>query len=113
MIEIVPVGATVVMLQLRRSCIGRIRLPDASRAHVSSGPQIERAHSGNAPRSCASRSLSRFPSVSTNAITLRPNSTPSGESYAMPSRTSASANPITPRPMRRIRLESVSISTRG
>ncbi len=80
MIEIVPVGATVVVLQLRRSCIGRMRLPAASRAQVSSGPQIERAHSGNAPRSCASRSLSRLDSTSRNAITLRPNSTPSGES---------------------------------
>ena len=28
MIEIVPVGATVVTLQLRSSCIGRIRAPD-------------------------------------------------------------------------------------
>ena len=51
MIEIVPVGATVVTLQLRSSCIGRMRFPSASRAHVSSGPQIDRAHSGNAPRS--------------------------------------------------------------
>ena len=45
-------------------------LPFASRAHVSSGPQIERAHSGNAPRSLASRSLSFFDSTSTNSMTL-------------------------------------------
>ncbi len=44
-----------------------MRLPFASRAHVSSGPQIERAHSGNGPRSLASRSLSRFDSTSTNS----------------------------------------------
>jgi isoleucyl-tRNA synthetase len=56
MMEIVPVGATVLTLQLRTSFIGRMRLPSASRAHVSSGPQIERAHSGNAPRSRARRS---------------------------------------------------------
>ena len=42
--EIVPVGATVVTLQLRSICIGRMRWPAASRAQVSSGPQIERAH---------------------------------------------------------------------
>ena len=73
MIEMVPVGATVVTLQLRSICIGRMRLPSASRAHVSSGPQIERAHSGNGPRSLARRSLSRFDSTSRNSITLRPN----------------------------------------
>ena len=47
MIEMVPVGATVVTLQLRSSCIGRMRSPFSSRAHVSSGPQMDRAHSGN------------------------------------------------------------------
>jgi hypothetical protein len=51
MMEIVPVGATVVTLQLRSSCMGRMRSPCSSRAQVSSGPQMERAHSGNAPRS--------------------------------------------------------------
>ena len=40
MMEIVPVGATVVTLQLRSSCIGRMRLPFSSRAQVSSGPQM-------------------------------------------------------------------------
>jgi hypothetical protein len=78
MMEMVPVGATVVTLQLRSSCIGRMRAPCSSRAQVSSGPQMDCAHSGNAPRSLASRSLSFFPSVSTNAITRRPISTPSG-----------------------------------
>ena len=56
MMEIVPVGATVVTLQLRSSCIGRMRSPFASRAQVSSGPQMLRSHSGNAPRSLARRS---------------------------------------------------------
>ena len=80
MIEIVPVGATVVTLQLRSICIGRMRSPRSSRAHVSSGPQMERAHSGKGPRSCARRSLAFFDSTSRNSITLRPISTPSGES---------------------------------
>ena len=66
MIEIVPVGAIVLTLQLRSICIGRTRFPLASRAHVSSGPQIDLAHSGNGPRSLARRSLSRFDSTSTN-----------------------------------------------
>src|SRR5215208_5513939 len=43
MMEMVPVGATVVTLQFRRSCIGRMRFPSLSRAQVSSGPQGERA----------------------------------------------------------------------
>src|ERR1035437_6746594 len=51
MMEIVPVGATVVVLQLRSICIGRIRSPEALRAQVASGPQMLCAHSGNAPRS--------------------------------------------------------------
>ena len=80
MIEIVPVGATIVTLQLRSICIGRMRSPRSSRAHVSSGPQIERAHSGNGPRSCASCSLAFFDSTSRNSITRRPMSTPSAES---------------------------------
>src|ERR671929_78001 len=42
MIEIVPVGATVVTLQFRSSCIGRMRSPLASRAQLLSGPQMER-----------------------------------------------------------------------
>jgi len=50
MIEIVPVGAIVLTLQLRSSCNGLMRLPFASRAQVSSGPQIDLAHSGNGPR---------------------------------------------------------------
>ena len=50
MIEIVPVGATVVTLQFRSRRIGRIRSPSASRAQVSSGPQMLRSHSGNMPR---------------------------------------------------------------
>jgi hypothetical protein len=49
-IEIVPVGATVVTLQLRSRRSGRTRLPPASRAQVASGPQMLRSHSGNAPR---------------------------------------------------------------
>ena len=79
-IEMVPVGATVVMLQLRRRCIGRMRSPDPSRAHVASGPQMDCSHSGNAPRSVANRSLAAFASRSRKAITRRPNSTPSSES---------------------------------
>ncbi len=51
MIEMVPVGATVVTLQLRSLRIGRMRLPSASRAQVASGPQMLRSHSGKTPRS--------------------------------------------------------------
>ncbi len=80
MMEMVPVGATVVTLQLRRSCIGRMRSPFTSRAAVASGPQMLRAHSGKAPRSSASRCDSFLASVSTNCISLRPNSIPSSES---------------------------------
>ena len=61
----------------------------------------------------ASRSLSFLDSTSTNCMTFRPNSTPSGESYAIPSLTTASAKPMTPRPMRRMRLDSASISGSG
>ena len=113
MMLIVPVGATVVTLQLRSNCNGRTRAPCSSRAHVSSGPQIERAHSGNAPRSPASCSLSRLLSTSRNSITRRPISTPSALSYGIPIRTSMSAKPITPSPIRRIRLLSESISGSG
>jgi hypothetical protein len=113
MIEIVPVGATVVTLQLRSFCIGRMRRPCSSRAAVSSGPQIDFSHSGNGPRSAASRSDSRFDSTSTNSMMRRPHSTPSAESYAMPRRTSASAKPITPSPMRRIRCDRSLICSSG
>ena len=50
MIEIVPVGATVVTLQLRSFRIGRMRSPSASRAQVASGPQMLFSHSGKTPR---------------------------------------------------------------
>ena len=113
MIEMVPVGATVVTLQFRRSCIGRMRLPFSSRAQVSSGPQMLFAHSGKVPRSAASLLDSRLPSTSTNSITRRPKFTPSSVSYAMPSLMHASAKPITPRPIRRMRLDSASISGSG
>src|SRR2546430_6795476 len=42
MIEIVPVGATVVRLQLRSRRIGRMRSPRGPRAQLASGPQIDR-----------------------------------------------------------------------
>ncbi len=71
---IVPVGATVVVLQLRRRRSARIRSPRASRAHVSSGPQMLSAHSGNTPRVSASRSDSFFDSSSTNFMSARPTS---------------------------------------
>ncbi len=74
MIEIVPVGATVVTLQFRRRRIGRIRAPVSSRAQLSSAPQIEFSHSGNTPRSRARRSDSIFASSSTNRINSRPSS---------------------------------------
>ena len=66
MIEMVPVGATVVTLQLRRRRMGRIRSPLGPRAQVLSGPQMLRSHSGKTPRSVASRSDSIFASSSTN-----------------------------------------------
>ncbi len=79
MIEIVPVGATVVRLQLRRRRSGRIRSPSASRAQVASGPQIERSHSGNTPRSTASCSDLTFASSSTKCITRSASSSDSSE----------------------------------
>ena len=45
-IEIVPVGATVVRLQLRSRRSGRIRAPSGPRAQLASGPQIEASHAG-------------------------------------------------------------------
>ena len=80
MIEMVPVGATVVTLQLRSFCIGRMRLPSASRAQLASGPQMLRSHSGNGPRRPASRSDSTLASWSTKRWILRPSSTASPES---------------------------------
>ncbi len=113
MIEIVPVGATVVTLQLRSRRIGRIRPPSGPRAHVASGPQIDRSHSGNTPRCSASRSEATFASSSTNCISRRPRATPSSELYGTPRRTNRSAHPITPSPIRRIRCASWPISGSG
>ena len=79
MMEIVPVGATVVTLQFRSRRMGRTRSPWALRAQVSSGPQMLRSHSGNV-------SLGGEPlgfvlaSSSTNCWILRPRATPSSES---------------------------------
>src|SRR2546426_8254590 len=64
MIEIVPVGATVVRLQLRSRRRGRMRSPWALRAQVASGPQIDRSHSANVPRCSASFSDATFDSSS-------------------------------------------------
>ena len=80
MMEMVPVGATVVTLQLRSRCIGRIRLPAWSRAQVASGPQMLFSHSGKVPRTPASRSDSTLASVSTNRWIFRPSSTAASES---------------------------------
>ena len=80
MMLMVPVGATVVTLQLRSICMGRTRFPSASRAQLSSGPQMDWAHSGNAPRDVAIASLCALLSTSRNSMTRRPNSTPSTES---------------------------------
>ncbi len=79
MMEIVPVGATVVRLQLRSRRIGRIRLPAASRAQLWSGPQMLRSHSWNTPRCSASRSDSTLASSSTKCMTCRPRSTAASE----------------------------------
>ncbi len=79
MIEIVPVGATVVRLQLRSRRSGRMRSPLASRAAFASEPQIERSHSAKVPRCSASFSEATFDSSSTNAIRRRPSATPSSE----------------------------------
>ena len=80
MMEMVPVGATVVTLQFRSFRIGRTRSPSGPRAAVSSGPQMLCSHSGNAPRISASRSDSFLASSSTNFWIFRPSSTPSSES---------------------------------
>ena len=62
----VPVGATVVTLQLRSRRIGRMRSPlGAARAGLVRAPDA-RSHSGKVPRSDASRSDSFFASSSTN-----------------------------------------------
>lgn len=103
MIEMVPVGATVVTLQLRSFRIGRIRSPLGPRAQLSSGPQMLRSHSGKTPRMVARRSDSRFASSSMNAWIRRPRSTASSESYGTPIMMKASARPMMPSPMRRIR----------
>ena len=108
MIEIVPVGATVVTLQFRSRRIGRMRSPFGPRAQVSSGPQMLRSHSGNTPRSCASRSDSTLASSSTNCLDLAgPGPRPRPSRTAMPSLTKRSARPMTPSPMRRMRWASV------
>src|SRR5439155_22140924 len=83
-IEMVPVGATVVTLQLRSICFGRMRCPSALRAAVSSGPQMLLGHSLYGPRSPASRSFYFFASSLTNYITLRLYETPSGVLFALP-----------------------------
>ena len=80
MIEMVPVGATVVRLQLRRRRWSRMRLPPASRAQVSSGPQIDSSHAGKTPRDSASFSDATLVSSSMKAMTVRPSATPSSES---------------------------------
>ena len=80
MMEMVPVGATVVTLQLRSFRSGRTRSPSGPRAAVSSGPQMLAAHSGKVPRMPARRSDSTLASSSTNCWIFRPSSTPSSES---------------------------------
>src|SRR5437879_10446990 len=67
MIEMVPVGATVVRLQLRSLRMGRTRSPLGPRAQVASGPQIDRSHSGNTPRCSASFSEAALASSSTRS----------------------------------------------
>ena len=81
MMEMVPVGATVVRLQFRSFRSGRIRLPSSSRAQVSSGPQMDASHAGNSPRVSAKRSEAFLASSLMNSITVRPSSTPASESY--------------------------------
>ena len=71
MIEIVPVGATVVMLQLRSRRQRADAVALGPRAQVASGPQMERSHSGNTPRRVASRSDSTLASSSMNPMSLR------------------------------------------
>ena len=66
-IEIVPVGATVVRLQLRSRRSGRIRVPSGPRAQLASGPQIEASHAGKTPRAAASRSEATRDSSFTNS----------------------------------------------
>ncbi len=80
MMEMVPVGATVVTLQLRSFRIGRMRSPSGPRAAVSSGPQMLRAHSGKVPRSSARRSRLDLGLVVDELLIFRPSSTPSSES---------------------------------
>src|SRR5207244_3486219 len=76
MIEIVPVGATVVRLQFRSRRSGRTRSPFGPRAQVASGPQIDVSHSAKTPRCSASFSDATFASSSTNSMSFRPSATP-------------------------------------
>ena len=80
MMEMVPVGATVVRLQLRSGLSGRIRSPAASRAQLSSGPQIDSSQAGKTPLLSASFSDATRVSSSMNPITTRASATPSSES---------------------------------
>ncbi len=78
--EMVPVGATVVRLQLRSLRIGRTRVPSARLAAFLSGPQIDFSQAGNTPRVVASRSDSTRACSFTKPMTRRPSSTPASES---------------------------------
>ena len=66
---IVPVGATVVRLQLRSVRRGRMRSPSACFAALSSGPQIDSSQAGKTPRVSASRSDAFLDSSLTNCMT--------------------------------------------
>ena len=68
MMEMVPVGATVVRLQLRKRRIGRMRSPVAVRAQVASGPQIERSHSANVAAVSGRTANNRFILISCAAV---------------------------------------------
>ena len=78
--EMVPVGATVVRLQLRSSRLGRMREPSARLAAVLSGPQMECSHAVKTPRVLASFSDAFRASSLRKPMTRRPISTPSAES---------------------------------
>ncbi len=97
MIEMVPVGATVVTLQLRSFRIGRIRLPSASRAQVASGPQMLFSHSGKTPRMLGEPLGLVLGLVVDELLELAAERRPPRRSRrGSPSRTKRSASPITP-----------------
>ena len=98
MIEIVPVGATVVRVALRYGASGSYREP---------------FHAGKTPRSRASSSEASFAFSWMKRISSSPSASASSESYGTPSWKSMSCQPITPSPILRVSFVAWSISSMG